>query len=78
MKTSVFALLGLAATAYSATVSLESFYGALLNASGTVTGGAVADEKSGAAAGAVDGDGAVISAATVGSALASALSSPYL
>ena len=78
MKTTIVALLGLAATAYSATFSLESFLGAMANGTGVVTGGAVADEKSGAAAGATDGDGAVIGAATVGSSLVSALSSPYL
>ena len=78
MKTTLVALLGLAATAYSATFSLESFMGALANGTGSVTGGAVADEKSGSAAGATDGDGAVIGAATVGSALLTAMSSPYL
>ena len=78
MKSTIIALFGLAATAYSASVSLESFMGALVNSTGAVTGGAVADEKSGAAAGATDGDGAVIGAATVGGALMSAMSSPYL
>ena len=78
MKTTLVALFGLAATAYSATFSLESFMGALANGTGAVTGGAVADEKSGAAAGATDGDGAVIGAATTGGALLTAMSSPYL
>ena len=78
MKTSILAFLGLVATAYSASVSLESFLGALANSTGSVTGAAVADEKSGAAAGATDGDGAVIGAATVGGSLVSSMSSPYM
>ena len=78
MKTTIIALFGLAATAYSATFRLESFLGALANGTGSVTGGAVADSKSGAAAGATDGDGAVIGAATVGGALLTAMTSPYL
>lgn len=78
MKATIIAFFGLAATAYSATFSLESFMGALANGSGAVTGGAVADSKSGAAAGATEGDGAVIGAATVGSALMTAMQSPYL
>ena len=78
MKSAVFAFFGLVATAYSAKVDLKSLLGVMANSSGAVTGGAVADKDSGAAAGATDGDGAVIGAATVGSALLSAMSSPYM
>ena len=78
MKTTILAFFGLVATAYSASVSLESLMGAMANSTGAVTGSAVADEKSGAAAGATDGDGAVVGAATVGSSLVSAMSSPYM
>ena len=78
MKSAVFAFFGLIAAAHSASVDLKSLMGTMAKGSGAVTGGAVADEKSGSAAGATDGDGAVIGAATVGSALMTAMQSPYL
>ncbi len=78
MKTAVFAFFGLVATALSAKIELESVQGVLAKGMGPVTAGAVSDDKSGAASGGVDGDGAVLGMAQVGSAIAGALSSPYL
>ena len=78
MKASVLAFFGLVATSYAAMVDIKSMKGVHAMGNGAVTGAAVADEHSGAASGATDGDGAVIGAATVGSAMSAALASPYL
>ncbi len=78
MKTAVFAFFGLVATALSAKVDLDTLEGVLAKGEGAVTAAAASDEKSGAASGAVDGDGAVLGMAQPGGALAGALSSPYL
>ena len=78
MKTAVFAFFGLVATTYAATFDISSLMGATASGNGPVTAGAVADSTSGAASGATDGDGAVIGAATVGSAMSAAMASPFL
>lgn len=78
MKTAVFAFLGLVATAYSAAVDVESLEGVMASASGGVTAASAADASSGVASGALDGAGTVSGIATVGAALASAVSSPSL
>ncbi len=78
MKTAVFAFFGLVATALSAKVHISSLEGAMAKGEGEVTSAAAADNTSGVASGAVDGDGAVLGMAQVGGALSGALSSPYL
>ncbi len=78
MKTTVFAFFGLVATALSAKVDVTTLEGVLAKGEGRVTSAATADKSSGFASGAVDGDGAVLGMAQAGSALAGALSSPYL
>lgn len=78
MKTAVFAFFGLVATAFSATVDLSTLKGVMAKGEGSVTSAAAADETSGVASGAVDGDGAVLGMAQVGGAMSGALSSPYL
>ena len=78
MKTAVFAFFGLVATALSAKVDLSILEGVMAKGEGGVTSAAAADKSSGAASGAVDGDGAVLGMAQAGGALAGALSSPYL
>lgn len=78
MKTAVFAFFGLVATAFSATVDLSTIKGVMAKGEGSVTAAAAADETSGVASGAVDGDGSVLGMAQVGGAMSGALSSPYL
>lgn len=78
MKITLFALFGLVATAMSAKIDLKSLEGVMATGEGSVTSAAAADKSSGVASGAVDGDGSVIGMAEVGSAIAGALSSPYL
>ena len=78
MKTAVFAFFGLVATVLSAKVDITSVEGVMAKGHGATTGAAAADMKSGVASGALDGDGAVVGLATVGGAVAGALSSPYL
>ena len=75
---SVIAFFGVVATAFSATVDIMSSLGVDASSMGNVTAAAAADSESGVASGAVDGAGAVQAAATVGEALAGALSSPYM
>ncbi len=78
MKTAVCAFFGLVATALSAKVDLSTLEGVVAKGAGGVTSAAAADKSSGAASGAVDGEGAVLGMAQAGGALAGALSSPYL
>lgn len=73
-STAIFAFFSLVATAFSASIDLSSLEGVTSSSTGNATVGAAADSKSGAASGALDGPGAVVSAASVGG----ALSSPYL
>ena len=75
---SVLAFFGLVATAFSASVDIMSQLGVNATAMGGVTAASAADSESGVASGAVDGAGAVQAAAAAGSALAGALSSPYM
>ena len=77
-SSSIFVLLGLAATAFSATVNLTTEEAVEAEAIGSVVAAAAADTESGAAGGSVDGDGTVIAAATIGAALGLAMSSPSL
>ncbi len=78
MKTAVFAFFGLIVIVFSASVNVTSQEGAMAEGHGDVTSAVAADSTSGAASGAVEGDGAVVGMAQVGAALAGALSSPYL
>ena len=75
---SVIAFFGVVATAFSASVDLMTALGVNASSMGNVTAAAAADKDSGVASSAVDGPGAVQAAATVGEALAGALSSPYM
>ena len=80
MKTAVLAFFGLvvAALAHPATVNVTSAEGATAIGEGEVTSAAAADSSSGVASGALHDDGAVLGMATVGSAIAGAISSPSL
>ena len=78
MKTSTLAFLGLVATSYAAMTEVMTDGGAMASSMGAASGSAVADQTSGAAAGSINDDGAVIAAAEVGAALVSAMTSPYL
>eukprot|EP00171_Calliarthron_tuberculosum_P007447 IDg7447t1 len=76
-STIVFTFFGLVASAFSASIDIASLKGAIAKSTGAVTAASAADASSGVAAGAIDGPGSVLGSATIGSALAGAMSSPY-